>query len=173
MPRGLPGVLRPQGGPHNGTGFHAIMATRGFRARRRPGRPGICTAACAPPSFQASSAEENNEGIEFGAQIYFFLVLRARRLLQRCWTPVTWSSRGPSSAPWAFRQPDTPVPAGTEGTVLAVSPGSRAVDIQFKGVPFPQTVFHVGPGEPCSRLVGKNSRKTSLVSKRPPSSSTP
>jgi hypothetical protein len=29
MPRGLPGVLHPQFGPHNRTGFRAIMATRG------------------------------------------------------------------------------------------------------------------------------------------------
>jgi hypothetical protein len=48
--------------------------------------------------------------------------------------------------PWAFNQgPHHTMgiqPAGTEGTVLAVSPGSRAVDIQFEGMPFPETVFH-------------------------------
>ena len=44
--------------------------------------------------------------------------------------------------PFAFLQPETSVPAGTEGTLLGVSPGSRAVKIQFDGVPFPQKVFH-------------------------------
>ena len=49
----LPGVLHPQGGSHHCRGFHTIMVTRGFRARKPPGRPGICTAAYAPSSFSA------------------------------------------------------------------------------------------------------------------------
>ena len=43
--------------------------------------------------------------------------------------------------PFAFNQPVTPVPAGTEGTVVGVSPGTGAVEIQFQDVPFRQKVF--------------------------------
>ena len=45
--------------------------------------------------------------------------------------------------PFAFNQPVTPVPAGTEGTVVGVSLdwGGGDVEIQFRDVPFPQKVF--------------------------------
>jgi len=46
-----------------------------------------------------------------------------------------------SLTPFAFNQPVTPVPAGTEGTVVGVSLDTGAVEIQFRDVPFRQTVF--------------------------------
>jgi hypothetical protein len=46
-----------------------------------------------------------------------------------------------SLTPFVFNQPVTPVPAGTEGTVVGVSPGTGAVEIQFQDVPFRQKVF--------------------------------
>jgi hypothetical protein len=51
---------------------------------------------------------------------------------------------GAHLTPFAFNQPVTPVPAGTEGTVVGVSldsPGTGAVEIQFQDVPFRQKVF--------------------------------
>jgi hypothetical protein len=48
---------------------------------------------------------------------------------------------GAHLTPFAFNQPVTLVPAGTEGTVVGVSPGTGAVEIQFQDVPFRQKVF--------------------------------
>ena len=43
--------------------------------------------------------------------------------------------------PFVFNLPVTLVPAGTEGTVVGVSPGTGAVEIQFQDVLFRQKVF--------------------------------
>ena len=80
-----------------------------------------------------------------GFKPLFFLILS----FYRCSTPLAWHGLVPGDVvitgahltPFAFNRPVTPVPAGTEGTVLGVSPGTGAVQIQFQDVPFPQKVF--------------------------------